>query len=340
MVDFFKNIAQNISPIISTLAGKVDECQENGKVDMPLFENFATQLGMSEETYAQLEDTFFDLAEIFLDYAEPALNLAASMADDVTGMVIENISGSDISSISSGGDVGAIGNDSTVNGTQPVPATSGEDDKPAVGASPETDEDTALYTDNELNEKLDDINACLDTGNQDEFEKIWNDMSSEQQAQVMEAYDGNMLNSLSNAFVTNPNKAELLNSVAADVSKAEKGSDVLAKELQSLLNSEEVPDFATINSILKNDEITSENSIEIMKKYDKLVNPTSDPEGRSLIDDICATKNLLSADKLEILNELSKDLDEQSKATGNSYATEKDKIATAIEIVNDFIASI
>lgn len=93
MSDFFKNISEVIKPLISTVAGKVDECQNNDKVDMPLFQNFATQLGMSEETYAQLEDTFFDLMDVVLDHAPGAVDLAASAGDKVIDIVSDLIDG-------------------------------------------------------------------------------------------------------------------------------------------------------------------------------------------------------------------------------------------------------
>ena len=93
MSDFFKNISEVIKPLISTADTKVSELQENGKVDMPLFENFATQLGMSEETYAQLEDTFFELMGVVLDHAPEAIDLAASAGDKVIDIVSDLIDG-------------------------------------------------------------------------------------------------------------------------------------------------------------------------------------------------------------------------------------------------------
>ena len=65
----------------------------------------------------------------------------------------------------------------------------------AVTSGAKTVEETTskLLSDTELTQKINSINTCIDSDNYQEFQKIWNEMSPEQQAQVMKQYDGEFL---------------------------------------------------------------------------------------------------------------------------------------------------
>ena len=52
MVDFFSNLNSKIvQPILGNVANKAGELQDNGEVDLPVLQNIAGQLGISEEKY-------------------------------------------------------------------------------------------------------------------------------------------------------------------------------------------------------------------------------------------------------------------------------------------------
>ncbi len=469
MVDFFANLNNKIvQPILANVADKAGELQDNGEVDLPVLQNIAGQLGISEEKYEKIEDGLFGLADSVLSAAAPIIDKVAPVADQVFDMLLQSLGNGSLTAVSTpkntenkeaatlttnnttsettndeaittkstdtkavfnkdsriktntdgssyvtvepwsndssannclerivansydleamgieknspeynqlleqvmdanpdiygtkeggwrsevggSGRVNAVIHDGekivlpglvkTENNSETAPAATTSD---SVTTAATTIEETnsKLLSDTELTQKINSINSCIDADNYQEFQKIWNEMSPEQQAQVMKQYDGEFLLKISRFPMMFNEKQVLLNGITANVAKTENGSKILAKELLTLFNSDEVPDAAAPHSILTNKAISSETTLKIMKEYNKLVNPYSDPEGRSLIDDICQTKNLLQGDKLDILRSLSVDVQEQSVATGNSYSTEKDKIAKAIAIVDDFIKSI
>ena len=57
MVDFFSNLNSKIvQPILANVADKAGELQDNGEVDLPVLQNIAGQLGISEEKYEKIKD--------------------------------------------------------------------------------------------------------------------------------------------------------------------------------------------------------------------------------------------------------------------------------------------
>ena len=338
MVDFFSNLNSKIvQPILGNVAEKAGELQDNGQVDLPVLQNIAGQLGISEEKYEKIEDGLFGLAEGVLSAAAPILDKVAPVADQVFDMLLQSLGNGKFTAVSSTANA--------QNNAEPATAEAQVEEEPETIQQPAQQpvddvqkdnpvSNNGLLSDAELANRKDQIDKAFASGITADFEKAWNDMTPEQQAPVMQEYNGDMLRQVSKFSYTTEEKQALLNSISANVANTENGSQVLAKELDNLLNSQYPSDSMTINSILNNPDISSANSLKVMKEYNKIVNPTSDPEGRSLIDDIYSTKSLSDSEKNSLFDKLSNDI-KNVDPDGLKYSTEKDKIGKAKQMLVD-----
>ena len=102
MVDFFSNLNSKIvQPILANVADKAGELQDNGQVDLPVLQNIAGQLGISEEKYEKIEDGLFGLAEGVLSAAAPIIDKVAPVADQVFDMLLQSLGNGKFTAVSS-----------------------------------------------------------------------------------------------------------------------------------------------------------------------------------------------------------------------------------------------
>lgn len=204
MVDFFSNLNSKIvQPILGNVAEKAGELQDNGEVDLPVLQNIAGQLGISEEKYEKIEDGLFGLAEGVLSAAAPIIDKVAPVADQVFDMLLQSLGNGKFTAVSSTANAQNNAEPATAEAQveeepetiqQPAQQPVNEQPKDPVGNIPQQYKDAAA----EIHAAMQDYGYL---GDVDRYQLIdQKGYSSEELVYIMKAYSAEYGDTLINAM--------------------------------------------------------------------------------------------------------------------------------------------